>query len=138
MPDPVDVKTIRPRPVRVFSDARGELWKSLCLSELFPGATIRECYTLFTAKGEIRGNHYHQVTTEWFIVVKGRMHLIMASPETGERAEVMLDASTPSMIEMPPGVAHSLRGETEEPSIMLACADREYDPDAPDAVPYSF
>ncbi|MFH2001256.1 MAG: WxcM-like domain-containing protein [Planctomycetota bacterium] len=138
MHDPVNLTTIRPRPVRVFSDARGELWKSLCLSELAPNASIRECYTLFTHKGQVRGNHFHRRTTEWFIVVQGRMKCTLAVPGSEQRSEVILDAAAPALLEMPPGVAHRLCAESDETTILLAGADQEYDRAEPDAVPYDF
>jgi len=136
--DELSFDRIAPEPLRVHADGRGDLWKALSASRLGPGESFGEIYLLFTRAGAVRGNHWHRKTTEWFVVVQGRMRCTLALPGTGLRKEFLLDAASPSVLKVPPGVAHRLRAEGEGPALLAAVADREYDAESPDQAPFAF
>ena len=127
------LETIRPRPVKTHADGRGTLWK------VIPGGMpgrFGELYALATVQGAVRGNHYHRLTTEVFFVVRGSMRCRLVHPQTRARSEWVLDAADPAVLEVPPGIAHSLTGFSSERSILMAYADRPYDDASPDTVPF--
>jgi dTDP-4-dehydrorhamnose 3,5-epimerase-like enzyme len=138
MKTPDDLSRIAPEPIELFEDDRGALWKVLKAGRLPKDSALGELYTLFSRKGAARGNHYHKATAEWFCVVQGTVRCKLALPSTGARAEYVLHGKRPSLIRIPPGVAHSLVTESDETSIVLAYADRAYDEANPDAVPFDF
>jgi dTDP-4-dehydrorhamnose 3,5-epimerase-like enzyme len=134
----VELEQVQPIPIGAYTDDRGVLYKALRRTDPHVPETFGELYVLITKKGKVRGNHYHRQTTEWFIVVRGTMRCRLADVKTGERSEHILDAHRPSVLRAPPGIAHSLTGLSEAPALLLAYADREYDEEAPDQVPFDF
>ncbi|MHC4941833.1 MAG: polysaccharide biosynthesis C-terminal domain-containing protein [Planctomycetota bacterium] len=135
---PDDLASLKPVPIELFEDDRGTLWKVLKAKRIGKDPAFGELYTLFSRKGASRGNHFHRKTAEWFCAIQGTVRCKLALPARGERAEFVLKGAQPSLIRIPPGVAHSLVTESEEPSIVLAFADREYDEASPDAIPFDF
>ena len=134
-PTPDLFNAIRPESMPVFSDGRGELVKVLTSSGLGGKAPFGEIYLIRTQPGEVRGRHYHDHTTEWFIALRGKMRIRLVLPGTDRAKDVVLDGADPKVLKVPAGVAHALKPEGEESPLLLAYADREYDPGSPDAVP---
>jgi dTDP-4-dehydrorhamnose 3,5-epimerase len=133
-----DLETINPVPIRVHGDPRGALWKALAASGTGGAVAFGELYLVFFQPEAVRGNHYHRATTEWFLAVQGRIRCRLASQDGLERKECLLQRAHPAVLRIPPGVAHQLQAEGDVEAILLAVADREYDPDAPDTVPFTF
>ena len=76
-------------------DDRGWLLKVLTGREDHLSSAVGEFYLVMAEPGEVRGNHYHERTSEWFTVVLGRARLLVLDPTTGERGEYALDAVLP-------------------------------------------
>jgi quercetin dioxygenase-like cupin family protein len=76
-----------------FEDGRGVI-QDLLITPLDAVTQI------FTRKGAIRGNHYHQHTTQWTYVVSGRLRMVTSRGEDHvyEPGEMVCDL---------PGVAHA-------------------------------
>jgi UDP-2-acetamido-2,6-beta-L-arabino-hexul-4-ose reductase len=129
---------MRPVPVSAFQDQRGTLWKVLSCHGFGPNKAFGELYACLTKNGAVRGCHYHRTTTEWFYVVQGSMRCRLILPETQIEKEYLLKGEQPEVLEVPPGVAHSLTTESQEPALLIAYADRPYDEADPDLVPYRF
>jgi quercetin dioxygenase-like cupin family protein len=55
-----------------YEDARG------VIQDLFDGEPVDAVTHITTLKGAIRGNHYHEHTTQWTLVLSGR--LLIANP----------------------------------------------------------
>jgi hypothetical protein len=55
-----------------YEDARG------VIQDLFDGEPVDAVTHITTLKGTIRGNHYHEHTTQWTLVLSGR--LLIANP----------------------------------------------------------
>ena len=137
MGNPIDLDSVRPEPIKVHGDARGAFWKAMAASD--PGAcsAFGELYVIRSCQGAVRGNHYHRLTTEWFLVVQGKGTLRLAIPGRPEEREYLLDAAHPALLKIPPGIAHRFVAEAEEITILLAVADRESDENSPDTVPHT-
>jgi dTDP-4-dehydrorhamnose 3,5-epimerase-like enzyme len=121
-----------PRSAR--EDVRGWLLKVLDGHEDHLRPDVGECYLTWSEPGQIRGNHFHPVTSEWFTVIQGRATLTLCDPETGERASMELDASEPVTVYVPAGLAHVLCTDTDSRTLLVAYADHAYDP--ADTVPF--
>ena len=89
-----------------------------------------EVYLTLAKPGQVRGNHYHPLTSEWFTVVLGRARLVMSDPETTERREILLSADKPTTVYIPCGVGHAFVNPpgSYEDMLLLAFADRTFDP----------
>jgi dTDP-4-dehydrorhamnose 3,5-epimerase-like enzyme len=121
-----------PRAAR--GDDRGWLLKVLDGHEDHLRREVGECYLTWSAPGQMRGNHYHPMTSEWFTVIQGRARLTLCDPETGERAGMELDASEPITVYVPAGLAHVWCSDNDSSTLLVAYADRGYDP--ADTVPF--
>jgi oxalate decarboxylase/phosphoglucose isomerase-like protein (cupin superfamily) len=60
--------------------------------------------------------------------IAGCTRLILSDPETGERDEIVLDAADPLTVYVPAGVGHAFQNCGTETMMLVACADRQYDP----------
>lgn len=133
-----ELDSVRPVPIDAYTDDRGVLYKVLRRTDPLLPRSFGELYVLTTKRGQVRGNHYHRETTEWFVVVRGRMECCLACLDSEDRSRYTLDALNPCLLRVPPGIAHSLTALSEEPAVLLAYADREYDEEAPDVMPFDF
>lgn len=122
-----------PRATR--QDARGWLLKILDGREDHLRTEVGECYVTWSEPGQIRGNHYHPVTSEWFTVIQGRAQLTVCDPEAGDRATMELDASEPVTVYVPAGLAHVWCTGADSGTLLIAYADHPYDP--ADTVPFN-
>lgn len=128
---------IEVRPLTPHRDERGGLIKILMRQHLPEHArAFGEIYISWAAPGAVKANHYHEHTTEWFYLLRGRARLVVEDPRTGERATVHLDDRNPLVVTVPAGIAHALVNDGDEPAHLLAYADRPYDPADPDTIPY--
>jgi len=67
-----------------FKDDRGEI------IDLIEGEAINAVTHISFVKGAIRGNHYHQKTTQWNYVISGKLRLVSQIP--GDRVvETLMD-----------------------------------------------
>lgn len=96
-----------------------------------------EIYLTAAHTGQVKGNHYHRRTREWFCLVQGRARLVTQEMETGKIREFAMSADEPVTIEVPPHVAHAIQCVGDEMAIVLAYADQPYDADNPDEAAWS-
>jgi dTDP-4-dehydrorhamnose 3,5-epimerase-like enzyme len=128
------LEAMRRIPRTTRRDDRGWLLKVLNGHEDHLRSDVGECYVTWSEPGQIRGNHYHPVTSEWFTVILGRARLTLCDPETGERASMELDGSEPVTVFVPAGLAHVLRTHDDLSALLVVYADHPYDP--ADTVPF--
>jgi oxalate decarboxylase/phosphoglucose isomerase-like protein (cupin superfamily) len=126
--------TLIPRTVRV--DVRGWLLKVVDGSEAHLPPGVGEVYLVVAMPGEVRGNHYHPETSEWFTVISGTAILLLGSPSGEERSRLVLTGTAPTTVYVPCGIAHAFQNpeEAAEPIWVIAYADRQYDPG--DTIPF--
>lgn len=124
------IDTVRFVPRRLIADERGWFLKVIDGTEADIPAHTGEVYLTFAVPGQARGNHFHPVTAEWFTLVQGSAVLMVADPQTGERAEWLLEASVPQTIYMPPGLAHVFVNPVDamDPFLLVAYAANRFDP----------
>lgn len=87
-----------------------------------------EIYLIKGDGGQSRANHYHNLATEWFTVLQGRVRLNLLNLDTGDHASLLLDAEAPATVRINPRVAHSLMGVDQSDYILIAYTDARYDP----------
>lgn len=129
------VEAVRVRDLSLKKDHRGWLLKVLMLQDLGGRNTFGEIYITAAAPGEVKGNHYHRRTTEWFCVIRGQGHLVLRPAAGGPQEELRLDEAHPRVVEVAPGIAHAIQNVGEGPMHLLAYADLPHDPAEPDVVP---
>ena len=113
-----------------LEDSRGWFLKLMDGSERALPPTFGEIYSVMALPGQVRANHYHEKTSEWFTVVKGRALLKVADPVSNERRDIHLHAAEPQTVFVPAGVAHAFKNpeDSDAELLLVAYADHPYDP----------
>jgi len=127
VPSPIGgVEIWRPQ---VHGDDRGrfvEVFRAAALPE--PMAQSNHSRS---ARGVLRGLHYHRNQADLWYLVAGRAQVGLADLRAGEGVPVthsfVLDGDTPTAVYVPPGVAHGYLALTEID--LIYWVTREYDPD---------
>ncbi len=102
---------IKINKVESHNDKRGKLIVLLKYQDL-PSSSKKfgeVFYITFSKRGTTRANHYHKNWREWFIVVSGKIKVVLEDIKTKERKKLTLDAQSHSIkrLEIGPFVAHS-------------------------------
>jgi dTDP-4-dehydrorhamnose 3,5-epimerase-like enzyme len=113
---------------RKIVDPRGFFLKTMTGFEPGLSQQFGEIYVIMGEAGQARANHYHNVATEWFTLLHGRVHLNLRHVDTGEHASLLLDEKAPLTVRISPRVAHSLMGVDEFEYLLMAYTDVRYDP----------
>lgn len=92
----------------------------------------------FDASGVIRGNHYHTHKDEWFVVIKGKVQVVLEDIQTKEKTTFELDGDSDEYerIFVGKNTAHAFKNITET-AIMLNYASESYHNDSPDTFTYT-
>jgi dTDP-4-dehydrorhamnose 3,5-epimerase-like enzyme len=86
--------------IETYNDERADRF-----FDIFPG--LEGQITISAIKPlQFSGWHKHELQTDWFSVVKGRVKVAVISP-SGEVFEYVLDAREPRTLEIPPHHLHS-------------------------------
>lgn len=120
------------RPLRVFNDPRGWLIELFRQDELVQESWPVMTYVSQTLPGVARGPHEHVDQTDGFAFVgPSDFKLFMwdirvASPTCGRRLVLILGASNPGAIWIPPGVVHAYRNIGIVPGLVFNAPNRLY------------
>lgn len=118
-----------------FIDNRGFLLK--VVENAFIGrAMFGELYMISFKNKQIRGNHYHKKTTEWFVVIKGNLRLILQHSRTKKKEVILLSSDDPRCVRIDPLIAHSLEPVDGRQTLMLAYSSKKYNALSPDTYKY--
>lgn len=98
------------------------------LIEMFKEGKKTSVYLSATKPGGFKGYHLHRVRAARYICLKGRMRIIIWKPGTKEREEYILDASNPSRLYIPRGIATGLQNIGSEEAWLVNWPDPPYDP----------
>ena len=128
---------VKVRRLNRKEDDRGWLLKILMRQHLTGNNRFGEIYVTTAYPGVVKGNHYHQWTTEWFCVIKGKGCLVVKNIENKEREEIIMGENNLITVEVPANIAHAVKNVGDDIMYLIAYADREYDPDNPDVIPYN-
>jgi len=113
---------------RKIVDERGFFLKTMTGAEPDLPERFGEIYVIKGEQGRARANHFHNVATEWFTLLHGRVRLNLQHVDTKEHASLLLDERTPVTVRIKPRVAHSLIGVDDIDYILMAYTDVRYDP----------
>jgi dTDP-4-dehydrorhamnose 3,5-epimerase-like enzyme len=128
---------VRLIPRKLISDERGWFLKVITGQEENLPLHTGEVYLTMAYPGQVRGNHYHMKTNEWFTVCQGTAVAVVYDPVSNERMEWILDCKEPITLFVSAGIAHAFQciGKKGKPMLLIAYADRLYEPD--DTIHYS-
>ncbi len=116
-------------------DERGFLLKAV-KKEYTDDRPFGEIYFVSASPGTVRANHFHELTTEWFVVVAGQGVLTLAdAKDPTRRRTVAMGKDQRVCVKIPPGVAHAIEAVGEGDMLMMALADKPYDPADTDTFP---
>lgn len=113
---------------RKITDPRGFFLKTMTGLEPDLPQQFGEIYVIKGDAGQARANHYHNLATEWFTLLQGRVRLNLRHVDTGEHASLLLDDLAPITVRINPRVAHSLMGVDQCDYVLMAYTDVRYDP----------
>ena len=120
------------RDLERHEDARGWLMELYREDELPPGLRPVMAYLSETLPGASRGPHQHLRQTDCFAFVgPGELTLYLwdarpHSPTGGRRMKVVLDASQPRGVVVPPGVVHAYKNTGAVPAWVFNAPDALY------------
>lgn len=87
-----------------------------------------------TKPGIVKGNHYHHHKHEKFLVVSGQALIQLRNLSTNEKLDITVDAEKKELIDIPPGVVHSIKNVGEQDLVTLMWANELFDVDNPDTI----
>jgi dTDP-4-dehydrorhamnose 3,5-epimerase-like enzyme len=120
------MKTIRKLDIEnnMWNDDRG--WGLNLLTALERKARpIGDLHVVSLKPGKIRGNHYHEKSTEWILFLGGKAKLIWR--EVGKKSinSVMISGLTPTLYEVPPNIEHAILNEDQQDIYLMSINDLE-------------
>lgn len=110
----------------IKSDNRGSL------AEFIKERHFGQIFVSRTKPGITRGNHYHHTKTEKFFVVEGEGLIRMRAVEGGSIKEYLVKGSEYQVIDIPPGVTHSITNVGSGEMVTLFWSSELFDPNRPD------
>lgn len=112
--------------LEIRADDRGSL------AEFIKQKSFGQIFVSRTMPGVTRGNHYHHTKTEKFFVVEGHGLIRMRAVEGGPIEEYFVTGSTYQVIDIPPGVTHSITNVGATEMVTLFWSSEMFDPNRPD------
>lgn len=113
-------------PLTERSDQRGRL------AEVVKSAHAGQLFVSTTAPGVTRGNHYHDSKFEKFCVVAGRGVVRLRPVDSADVVSYEVSGERFSVVDIPPGYAHSIENVGESEMVVLFWASEIFDPARPD------
>ena len=110
----------------VRRDARGSL------AEFIKSKHLGQIFVSRTRPGVTRGNHYHHTKVEKFFVVEGDGLIRMRAIESRTVQEYEVHGREYQVIDIPPGVTHSITNVGVGELVTLFWSSEVFDPDRPD------
>lgn len=116
----------RQQNLDIKSDTRGSL------AEFIKQKHFGQVFVSRTNPGITRGNHYHHTKTEKFLVVEGDGLIRMRSIEGGKVDEYYVTGSAYQVINIPPGLTHSITNVGTREMVTLFWSSELFDPNHAD------
>ena len=110
-------------------DSRGFLIEFLTKKELKEEhKEFAHTYLATIAPNTIRGNHYHEETEEFFVIMSGKAKIVLEDIKTKERKEFILDASEDHIkrVRYGPNIAHAIENISDETLFLTAYITAPY------------
>jgi dTDP-4-dehydrorhamnose 3,5-epimerase-like enzyme len=118
----------RVEPVSFFADARGLVIEPICDTAL---ANQRNVHIVLTAPGAVRGNHYHQHSTEVSVIIGPALVRLR---EDGVLRDVIVPPGQALRFTFPPEVSHAFQNTGTEPMLAMAFNTAVFDKQKPDTI----
>jgi dTDP-4-dehydrorhamnose 3,5-epimerase-like enzyme len=123
-----------------YHDNRGDLIQFVTQKILKETSTpFGQVYLLtFNGKNTIRGNHYHNHSSEMFCLISGSVEMIFEEVETSERFQKNFTAENNEFFRIYIGkkIAHAIKS-TSDFAVMVSFSSKEFDLREDDKIPYS-
>jgi UDP-2-acetamido-2,6-beta-L-arabino-hexul-4-ose reductase len=110
----------------IKSDPRGSL------AEFVKSDAFGQIFVSRTRPGITRGNHYHHTKTEKFFVVEGEGLIRMRPIEGTEVHEYHVTGSSYQVVDIPPGLTHSITNVGTTDMVTLFWSSEVFDPNRTD------
>ena len=108
------------------SDSRG------ALAELLKADGHGQVFISRTKPGVTRGNHYHDLKVEKFIVLQGDAIIRFRHMANEESVKYEVSGNEFKIVDIPPGWTHSIENAGSDEMIVLFWSSEVFDPDRPD------
>lgn len=103
--------------LETHSDFRG------IIADVFYDSNIHHIAMINSKKGATRGDHYHKETTQYTLVLKGKLQYWHRKVESNQKAK-MVTMGRGDMIKSPPLIIHSFRFLTDNQMIVFTIGKR--------------
>lgn len=113
-------------PVDLKTDDRGWLF------ELVKSEAAGQIFVSKTKPGITRGHHYHDTKVEKFCVIKGKGVIRFRHVLGEEVLSYPVDGENIQVVDIPPGLTHSIENAGDDEMITLFWANEIFDPNHPD------
>jgi dTDP-4-dehydrorhamnose 3,5-epimerase-like enzyme len=108
----------------IWEDDRGWGVRPLEAAGLTGGKSVGDVHVVSLRPGHVRGNHYHD-GPEWLLVFGGTLEVRSRRGDEGALGVETVEGDNPVLLEIPPGVRHSLKNESNSTLFLLAFSDRD-------------
>lgn len=124
------------KPLKTIPDERGFLMEMLRRDDPF-FQEFGQVYLTVVYPGVVKGWHWHRLQTDHFVVVKGMAKVVLYdrrsdSPTHGDVNEYFLGEMNRTLLVIPPGVLHGMKGIGTEPAFLINTPTHVYNYAEPD------
>lgn len=102
------------------------------LAEFIKSSHMGQVFVSRTKPGVTRGNHYHHTKAEKFLVVEGCGLIRLRHLKTGEVLEYEVNGEDFTVVDIPPGYAHSIENTGSTDMVVIFWATEVFNPQCPD------
>jgi UDP-2-acetamido-2,6-beta-L-arabino-hexul-4-ose reductase len=113
-------------PLQQRQDERG------ALAEFVKSAHSGQIFVSRTRPGVTRGNHYHHLKVEKFMVVEGRAQVSLRRMKDDQVTTFDIEGSEMRVVDIPPGSTHSILNTGDTEVVVLFWASQVFDQERPD------
>lgn len=114
------------KSVQLKTDQRGWLF------EFAKSAPFGQVFVSKTKPGAVRGNHYHDTKVEKFCLIQGQGVIRLGEPDSSNVAEYTVSDSDIRVVDIPPGMTHSIENTGTDEMIVLFWSSEIFNPQHPD------
>ena len=129
---------VQTKLMRVMPDERGFLMEILRSDDpLFKN--FGQLYLTAAYPGVVKGWHYHERQTDFFVCIQGMMKLVLYdnredSPTKGQVNQLFLGELNRQLVVIPPGIWHGFKCISDEIALVVNAPDKVYDYLDPDEI----
>ncbi len=102
------------------------------LTELYKDGKKTTAYLTTVKQGSFKGYHLHRVRVARYVILRGKVKIILYIPGERQKGEYILDAEKPQRLFIPKNVATGLFNIGNEEAWLINYPDPSYDPNLKD------